>query len=157
MSGRHDRFLIVTFRGERLALPLDEIAEVRETFRTFPIPKAPAHYLGAMNSHGSPTPVLDLAAFLHGDSPRSDGTLLLLDHRIGTLALRIDRVERIIHAVPSAEKAGNGDEKTERTIPFNEEAIRLLDLERLVTRLEDEFLRGPTEPFRSGGQTQEDP
>jgi purine-binding chemotaxis protein CheW len=157
MSGRHDRFLIVTFRGERLALPLEEIVEVRETFRTFPIPKAPAHYLGAMNSHGSPTPILDLAAFLHGDSPRSDGTLLLLDHRIGTLALRIDRVERIIHAAPPAETEGNGDELTERTILHNEEAIRLLDLERLVARLENEFLRGPAERVRTGSQVQGDP
>ncbi|NMC73013.1 MAG: chemotaxis protein CheW [Geobacteraceae bacterium] len=154
MSGRHDRFLIIDAGGKRWAVPLDEIAEVRETFRTFPIPRAPAHYLGAMNSHGTPTPILDLAAFLLGDSPRSDGTLLLLDHRIATLALRIDRVERILHAAPPEEEAGTGSGLTARTIPYNEEAVPLLDLARLVAGLEDELLRGPAEPSRSGGRTQ---
>jgi chemotaxis signal transduction protein len=148
MTKRHDRFLIVNFRGERLALRLDDIAEVRETFQTYPIPKVPEYYLGVMNSHGTPTPILDPAAFLYGDSPRDAGTLLLLDHRIGTLALRMDRVERIIHAAPPAEMEEPGDGLTERAILYNEEAIRLLNLERLVARLEDDFLLGAAGPVR---------
>ena len=152
MTKRHDRFLIVNLRGERLALRLDDIAEVRETFQTYPIPKVPEYYLGVMNSHGSPTPILDPAAFLYGDSPREAGTLLLLDHRIGTLALRIDRVERIIYAAPPVETEEPGDGLTERTILHNEENIPLLNLERLVTRLENDFLLGAAEPVRKSRQ-----
>ena len=152
MTKRHDRFLIVNLRGERLALRLDDIAEVRETFQTYPIPNVPEYYLGVMNSHGSPTPILDPAAFLYGDSPRDAGTLLLLDHRIGTLALRIDRVERIIYAVPPVETEPPGNGLTERTVLHNDEDIPLLDLERLVTRLENDFLLGAAEPVRKSRQ-----
>ncbi len=152
MIKRHDRFLIVTLRGERLALRLDDIAEVRETFQTYPIPKVPEYYLGVMNSHGSPTPILDPAAFLYGDSPRDAGTLLLLDHRIGTLALRIDRVERIIYAAPPTETVEPGNGLTERTVLHNEEAIPLLNLERLVAGLEDDLLLGAAEPVRKPRQ-----
>lgn len=148
MTGGHERFLIVTFRGEYLALRLQDITEVRETFRAFPIPRAPACYLGAFNSHGSPTPIVDLAAYMYGDSPQDSGTLLLLDHRIGTLALRIDRVERIIHADSPAETEKPGAGLAELTVLCNEEAIRLLNLERLVAMLEDEFLCGPAESSR---------
>jgi chemotaxis signal transduction protein len=149
MTVRHDRFLIVTLCSERLALPLNDIMEVRETFQTFPLPKAPAYYVGVMNSHGSPTPILDLTAFLYGDSPKSGGTLLLLDHRIGTLAMRIDRVDRIIYATPPSETEEACDGLMERTVMHNEETIRLLNLERLVARLEAEFLRGPAESGRA--------
>jgi chemotaxis signal transduction protein len=157
MTGQQDRFLIVNLRGERLALRLDDITEVRETFRTYPIPKAPAYYLGVMNSHGSPTPILDPAAFLYGDSPRDAGTLLLLDHRIGTLALRIDRVERIISAAPPVEAEESGDGLTEQAILHNEETFRLLDLEKLVTRLEDDFLLGAVETVRPPRHEKEEP
>ena len=96
MSSRARRFLIFTLRGDRYAMNVSDLSEVMETPPTFPIPKAPKTFLGVMNFHGTPTPVLDLAAFLHGDPPENSGRILILDHKIGSLALRIDTVERII-------------------------------------------------------------
>jgi len=150
MSRGRDRFIVAALRGERLAIPLGHVSEVMENFRTFPIPRAPAFFPGAINSHGAPTPVLDLASFLYGDPPAPDGALLILDHRTATLALRIDRVERIISADGPAEDDDTGNGLTDRSIYYNESAIRTLNLERLVEMLEQELSRRPAPGSRSG-------
>lgn len=150
MNRGRDRFIIAALRSERLAIPLGHVSEVMENFRTFPIPRAPVFFPGVINSHGSPTPVLDLASFLYGDPPAPDGTLLILDHRTATLALRIDRVERIISADGPAEDDNTDNGLTNRTVFYNESSIRTLNLELLVEMLEQELSRRPASSTRSG-------
>lgn len=150
MSRGRDRFIVAALRGERLAIPLEQVAEVMENFRTFPIPRAPAFFPGVINSHGAPTPVLDLASFLYGDPPAPDGTLLILDHRTATLALRIDRVERIISPDGPTEDNDTHNGLTDRSVFYNESAIRALNLERLVEMLERELSRRSTSSSHSG-------
>ncbi|MHC1697106.1 MAG: chemotaxis protein CheW [Geobacteraceae bacterium] len=143
MSGRARRFLIFTLRGDRFAMNVSDLAEVMETPPTFPIPKAPKTFLGVMNFHGTPMPVLDLASFLHGDPAESSGRILVLDHRIGTLALRIDTVERIISDIRGLQiQQQEEGSYTRQSIMFNAEKIPLLAIDMLMTELEDEIRTG---------------
>jgi len=140
MTGHEERFLLATVRKETYALPLKDIAEVMESFQTFPLPKSPPGYLGLMNFHGSPRPVLDLSTFLHGDLPQMTGAVLVLDHHIGSLALRVDAVKRIAVDIRAAETAGDEDSRTGITFPSSDGTIRILSPERLVARLEEELI-----------------
>jgi len=143
MSGRARRFLIFTLRGDRYAMNVSDLAEVMETPPTFPIPKAPKTFLGVMNFHGAPMPVLDLASFLHGDPPESSGRILILDHKIGSLALRIDTVERIISDIRGLQiQQWNEDSYARQSIMFNAEKIPLLAIDMLLTELEEEIRSG---------------
>jgi len=143
MSGRARRFLIFTLRGDRYAINVSDLAEVMETPPTFPIPKAPKTFLGVMNFHGTPMPVLDLASFLHGDPLVSTGRILILDHKIGSLALRIDTVERIISDIRGLQiKQQNEGTYARQSIMFNAEKIPLLAIDMLMTELEVEIRTG---------------
>lgn len=143
MSGRAKRFLIFTLRGERYAMNVSNLAEVMETPPTFPIPKAPKTFLGVMNFHGTPLPVLDLASFLHGEPPKSSGRILILDHKIGSLALRIDTVERIISDIRGLQIQQQEEVSYARqSIMFNTEKIPLLAIDMLMAELEDEIRAG---------------
>lgn len=142
MSGRGRRFLIFTLRGDRYAMNVSDLSEVMETPPTFPIPKAPMTFLGVMNFHGTPTPVLDLASFLHGDTPKSSGRILILDHKIGSLALRIDTVERIISDIRGLQIQEEESTYVRQSILFNNEIIPLIALDILMSELENEIRIG---------------
>lgn len=143
MSGRARRFLIFTLRGGRYAMNVSDLAEVMETPPTFPIPKAPKTFLGVMNFHGTPMPVLDLASFFHGEPAKNTGRILILDHKIGSLALRIDTVERIISDIRGLQiQQQDEDSCARQSIMFNAEKIPLLAIDLLMTELEDEIRTG---------------
>jgi len=142
MSGRGRRFLIFTLRGDRYAMNVSDLAEVMETPPTFPIPKAPKSFLGVMNFHGSPIPVLDLASFLHGEPPKNSGRILILDHKIGSLALRIDTVERIVSDIRGLQIQQEEGSYVRQSILFNTEKIPLFALDILITELENEVRTG---------------
>ena len=142
MSGRGRRFLIFTLRNERYAMNVSDLAEVMEPPPTFPIPKAPKSFLGVMNFHGSPIPVLDLASFLHGDPPKSTGRILILDHKIGSLALRIDTVERIVSDIRGLQIQQDEGSYVRQSILFNTVKIPLFALDILITELENEVRTG---------------
>jgi purine-binding chemotaxis protein CheW len=142
MSGRGRRFLIFTLRGDRYAMNVDNLSEVMETPPTFPIPKAPKTFLGVMNFHGTPTPVLDLASFLHGDPPKRSGRILILDHKIGSLALRIDTVERIVSDIRGLQIQQDEGSYVRQSILFNAEKIPLFAIDLLMTELENEVRSG---------------
>jgi chemotaxis signal transduction protein len=142
MTGNDNRFLIVSASGERYAIDLGDIAEVTEKYHTCPIPKAPPYYLGAFNFHGTPAPVVDLASTLNDEAPRQGGVILVLDHRIATLAVRVDSVERIVYDVPVSEMNADGDDAAERSLLWNDETVRILVLESFVASLEIELRQG---------------
>lgn len=153
MSGRARRFLIFTLRGDRYAMNVSDLAEVMETPVTFPIPKAPKTFLGVMNFHGTPLPVLDLASFLHGEPPESSGRILILDHKMGSLALRIDSVERIISDIRGLQiQQQNDGSYARQSIMFNAEKIPLLAIDMLMTELEEEIRTGGRNSESSAGK-----
>ena len=138
MSSRGRRFLIFMLRGDRYAMNVSDLSEVMETPDTFPIPKAPKTFLGVMNFHGTPTPIVDLASFLHGDPPKSSGRILVLDQKIGSLALRIDTVERIISDIRGLQIQQTEGANLSQSITFNGEKIPLFAIDILMTELENE-------------------
>lgn len=144
MNSRGRRFLIFTLREEPYAVNAGDLTEVMETPVTFPIPRAPRGYLGVMNFHGVPTPVLDLASFIHGEPPTAAGKLLVLDHRIGSLALRIDRVVRIISDIRDLKIQPDEGPFVRQSILFQGKRIPLFALDLLVEALEEEIRTGRT-------------
>jgi chemotaxis signal transduction protein len=142
MSGRGRRFLIFSLRGTRYAVNVGDLSEVMETPATFPIPRAPKTYLGVMNFHGAPTPVLDLASFLHGDPPVRSGRILVLNHKVGSLALRIDTVERIVSDIRGLQVQPEEGPYVCQSILFNKEKIPLLAVDMLMGELEEEVRTG---------------
>ncbi len=136
MKAQQERFLIVSVSDKRFAFPLKDIAEVMETFRTYPIPKAPPEYVGVMNSHGAPVPVLDFGSFLHGRPARQSGTILVIDSRIGSLALLVDGIEKIVSGC-TAETGSERDWLSGTSLELEMETIPSPSLEKLVALLEE--------------------
>ncbi|HOP39633.1 MAG TPA: chemotaxis protein CheW [Geobacteraceae bacterium] len=142
MSGKARRFLIFTLHDKRYALNVEDLSEVMVTPTTFPIPKAPEIFLGVMNFHGSPTPVLDLTTFLHGNPPNGGGSVLILDHKIGSLAIRIDTVERIVSDIRGLQVRQDSGPYRRQSILFNEETIPILAMDLVMTELEERMRTG---------------
>lgn len=142
MNDRPRRFLIFTLHGKRYAINVGELAEVMATPVTYPIPRAAESFLGAMNFHGAPTPVLDLASFLHGDPPSSTGSVLVLDHKIGSLAIRIDVVERIVSDIRGLQVKPENGPFVRQSIFFDEETIPILAMDLLTVNLEEAVRAG---------------
>jgi chemotaxis signal transduction protein len=142
VNSRGRRFLIFTLRGKQYSVNAGDLSEVMETAATFPIPRAPRCYLGVMNFHGVPTPVLDLASFLFGDPPTGPGNLLVLDHRFGSLALRIDTVVRIVSDIRDLRIQPDEGAFVRHSILFHNERIPVLALDMLVDELEEEARTG---------------
>jgi len=142
MNSRGRRFLIFTLRGRQYSVNAADLSEVMETPVTFPIPRAPRGYLGVMNFHGVPTPVLDLASFLHGDPPTAAGKILVLDHRHGSLALRIDKVVRIVSDIRDLRIQPEEAHFVKQSLLFQNERIPVLALDVLMDGLEEEIRMG---------------
>lgn len=136
MKANQERFLIVSVRDKRFAFPLKDIAEVMETFLANPIPKAPREYVGVMNFHGAPVPVLDFDSFLNGCPAKRSGTVLVLDSRLCSLALRIDGIERIVPG-EIIEGGNESDWLSGASVAIEQEKIPSPSLEKLVKLLED--------------------
>jgi chemotaxis signal transduction protein len=141
MTQTGSRFLIAMVEGKPYAFQLSDISEVTETFRTFPFPKSPPCYLGLINSHGAPIPLIDFAARILGSPPRQSGTILVLDHKIASLAIRVDNIERIASDVRIMDAEDGGDGPCDRILLSGHDKIPLPNLDRLVAKLEDELLR----------------
>jgi hypothetical protein len=136
MKVTQERFLIASVSEKRFAFPLKDITEVMETFLTYPMPKAPPEYLGVMNFHGTPVPVLDFDSFLHRCPAKESGTILALDARIGSLAVRVDGIEKIVSGCIVA-SGSEHDWLSGTSVDIGQEKIPSPSLERLVELLED--------------------
>ncbi len=155
MSGQGKRFLIFSLGGARYAVNVGDLSEVMEPPATFPIPRAPKIFLGVMNFHGAPTPVLDLASFLHGDPPVRSGKILVLNHKVGSLALRIDTVERIVSDIRGLQVQPEEGPYVCQSILFNKEKIPLLAVDMLMGELEEEVRTGHRKSPRDNGEKAE--
>lgn len=90
------KFLIFFMQGQRYAFDLASIAEVMDPVTSWPIPLAPACYVGAMNFHGAIVAVMDLAAFLGlGRCPELE-KIIVLDVCVASLGFLVERVARIV-------------------------------------------------------------
>ncbi len=137
MNTASRRYLIFSLASQTHALPVEAVAEVMETPHTYPIPKVPDYYLGAMNCHGAPVPVLDLAAFFHDKPAQEGGSILVLHHTVGSLALRIDGVERIVSIIRGVQVQGDESPYSRQALLFENRRIPIIVPELLVNVLDE--------------------
>ena len=90
------RILIAEAGGERIALYLEQVAEVREQTASFPLPFGPPFLGRAISDKGRLTPVLDTALFLGRGALSLPGRILVIAGDGVNLALQVDRVTDII-------------------------------------------------------------
>jgi purine-binding chemotaxis protein CheW len=138
MNDKESRFLIFELNGESYALTLQDIEEIMELPEIYPLPKAPPYYSGIINCHGTPMPVLDLAAFFKKSPARPGNKILILDRKIANLAVRVHAVNGIVSGAGATNAgSGNADEIEEALVVAGRE-IKLLSSEKLLLLLEKE-------------------
>lgn len=125
MASAAAKYLIFFLHGRCYALDLARVAEVCDPPRLWPIPLAPHCYAGAMNFHGAVVAVMDLATFLGQPGCQELEKVVVLDRRLGALALQVERVTRI---VPAAET----DTLPPPEFPFASARLVLADGEALL-------------------------
>lgn len=76
-------------------MDLMDIAEIIPPQSLFPIPWAPPVFKGAINFHGRPAAILDLAEFMNSGRTDPGGEILVLDLKLANLGFFIDRVMKI--------------------------------------------------------------
>jgi purine-binding chemotaxis protein CheW len=123
----------------RAAVPLVRAVEIGRHPRITPLPNLPGWLLGVGNVRGEIVSMVDLAAFLGVDRPRSAHrrrfiVVRNLEMRVG---LVVDRILGIRSLEPAGESAG-GPEKTwhrfvseERVLP--EGVLHMIDLESMLS------------------------
>lgn len=131
-----ERFLLFSAAGEKLALKLQEIAEVMEPQETFPVPRVPSHFSGVMNFHGTLTAEVDLSLYFGREGRTRAGKVLVLEVKGAHLALRVDAVGSIIPREAIVEESPGEDALTSSLIRTEQGTFRLLQLESLIFALE---------------------
>lgn len=131
-----ERFLLFRAAGERFALKLQEVCEVMEIQPSFPLPRAPRHFLGLVNFHGTLTALVDPAIYLGRKGGTGDGKVLVLDSRAAHLALLVDGVESIIPRDAVLEERPGEDHLVSSLLETEEGTFSLLNLDTLVFALE---------------------
>ena len=133
-----ERLLLFTLAGERFALNLQEVAEVMEPTLSYPIPRAPGHFVGLINFHGSLTALVDLGRFLgkRATPPPQSGKLLVLDTRQANLAIWVDGVSSVVTGSSIAARSPGEDALTAELLQTELGSVRLLRVEVLLDALE---------------------
>ncbi|TYO98148.1 purine-binding chemotaxis protein CheW [Geothermobacter ehrlichii] len=132
---------VLTFElGDELyGLPLSSIQEVVEPAGLYPIPSAPAWYLGAINCHGTILPILDLPGILGFVSGPRDGKMIVIDGGAARLGFCVTRLGEIVEPDDDNSPA-NGRQLpeccVERVLDHCGRMIHLLDLTALLDRLD---------------------
>ncbi|PLX94348.1 MAG: hypothetical protein C0621_05605 [Desulfuromonas sp.] len=135
-----EKVLIFTLGDERYGLEVAHIQEIVESPPLFYIPRAPGHYRGALNFHGTILPVLDLPLYLGFSQAECGERVVVLPPSLGTLALAVTAIERIVPfesdsllPVPQ-ERLGHGYIRA--ALEREGDVINMLDIERLLTTLD---------------------
>ncbi|ACM19287.1 scaffold protein CheW associated with MCPs of class 44H [Geotalea daltonii FRC-32] len=130
-------YLLFTLMDSTYAIDLQQVAEVVEPPPLSPIPRAPAHLIGAMNSHGNIKAVVDLSLMLNQGHRKFDGKILVLEDRFASLAIWVDGVLAIAATETMERKpTEEDDELSDWIISDGTQVIRLLALDKLLQRLE---------------------
>ena len=132
-----ERLLLFTLAGEGFALDLQLVAEVMEPQSSFPVPRAPDHFVGLINFHGSLTALVDLGLFLElGCRTPGQGKVLVLDTRLASLALWVDGVSAVVAGDTLSARAPGEDDLTAQLLETEHGTVRLLRAEGLLDALE---------------------
>ena len=94
------RFLVLQAGCQNYALPLEQVSEVSELRPLSPVPRAPVWCLGAVRSAGVVVAVVDLAWYIGAEPEQAPEKLVVLDLRLGGLALQVGQVSGIVLEAP---------------------------------------------------------
>jgi chemotaxis signal transduction protein len=137
MTSEGGRLLIFWVWEERYALDVQDVAEVLEPGREYPIPRSPRFLRGVANVHGALVPVLDLALYLGHGVTGPGRELLVLNRPETALALAVEHVERIVTSdAVMGEEVVAGELATRRLILADGPA-RMLSVEPLLAAVEE--------------------
>ncbi|HJV64339.1 MAG TPA: chemotaxis protein CheW [Geomonas sp.] len=131
-----ERFLLFSAAGDDFAFRLREIGEVMEPQPCFPLPRAPRHFLGLLNFHGTLTALVDLSCYFGSESRSKERKVLVLDTRSAHLALLVDGVRAILPPEAVLGQSPGDDPLTAVVLQTEQGEFRLLTLETLVFALE---------------------
>jgi purine-binding chemotaxis protein CheW len=137
MTYTESRFLIFALDEEKYALPLQDVEEIVEFQDIYPLPIAPSYYSGVMNWHGTPVPILDLAAFYKKASLNDGKKVLVLDRKIANLALRVHSVFEIVSGMLDSAPGAGGIDGVENSVVVCGSKIAVLEIEKLLLLLEE--------------------
>jgi len=149
-AGPADEWTGVVFRlaGHRVACPIDRIGEILPFPQSTPVPGAKAWIVGLANVRGELLTVVDLAAYLSGDStpPGPGRRLLSTSLAKAPIGLLVDEVYGQRHFIDSDAAPAELEPDSPlqgvvtRRLPLGAETWYELDLDRLFTS--PEFLHG---------------
>jgi len=132
-----ERFLLFRAAGTGFAFRLKEVAEVMEPQASYPVPRAPGHFLGLVNFHGTLTALVDLPLFLGLGGRRASGKILVLASKAAHLALQVDGVHSIVTREAVRGESPGDDPLTASLLETDFGPFRLLQLEALLFGLEE--------------------
>ncbi|ORC35154.1 hypothetical protein B4O97_10510 [Marispirochaeta aestuarii] len=99
-----NQYLVFSLKGERYALPVEEVREVLDLRRITRIPGAPAYMRGIINVRGAVVPVVDLRMKFESELMETeDGTqsIIVLDLSkrglAASLGVLTDTVDAVLH------------------------------------------------------------
>ena len=133
------QYLVLAVAGQKLALPLDWVAEVCRIVAITPLPQAPPFLRGLVQVRGEVVPVVDLRLRL--GYPEK---LYSLDHAMvlvrrpssGLVALVVDKVEDVssleFEETKACEELLSLAEFVERVGIYQQELVFVLDVEKVL-------------------------
>ena len=137
MTTAAERYLVFDINAFRYALPLADVAEILEAVPTFPIPRVPPFFRGAINFHGRIVAVLDTAVFL-GIGPFGSGcTFVVLDRDQASLALACGPTVDIVPADVVLEEEPGDDPRVDKLLVLADGEVKLLHMENILLQLEE--------------------
>ncbi|MBJ6799546.1 chemotaxis protein CheW [Geomonas propionica] len=146
-----ERLLLFSAARQLFALNLQEVCEVMEPQRCYPLAGAPSHYHGLINFHGNLTALVDLAGYLRLQGRPLPGKVLVIDTKLAHLALKVDAVGSILDATSITGASSHEDPLTEAVLDTPHGSVHLLRLEALLTGLEQELQQSAPNNAKPGG------
>ncbi len=141
MASQNRKFLVFSLLDVRYALDLEQVAEVGDSPRIWPIPLAPACYSGALNFHGDIVAVMNLAFFLGRDGCGHSGKVIILHRDIASLAFLVDAVVKIVSEYEVSFNHHPDSGFTLGMLGLSDGEAILLDLDALVHEAEIDMQR----------------
>nr|NIS40474.1 purine-binding chemotaxis protein CheW [Desulfuromonadales bacterium] len=132
--------LVFRLGDELYGLEVTRIQEVAEAPSLHYIPRAPEHFLGAINFHGNILPVFDLGAFLGFASREKDERVIVLTGADGNMALAAEQIKGFVpydaEALMPVDQERKNNSYIHSVMSREEEMINLLDIDELLGHLE---------------------
>lgn len=135
-----EQVLVFALGSTPYGLDIAQVQEIVESPPLYFIPRAPAHFLGAINFHGQVLPVLDVPRFLGLTTAKRDRRIVVLASELGAAALAVSAVGRILPADPDClqppSEEGVNHPFVRAELHQEDQRIILLDAARLLASLD---------------------